>query len=411
MRYDPSSHRFPATHSTRLPAVVGCLTAAGLFGCEAAPQRNFSSWDSAGITIAESTARRWGEEGAWRVDSVPLLDLTQIGKGEPYEFYDVRDALRLPDGSIAVAESSSDQVRFFSSAGEFLGARGRTGEGPGEFQQLTSIEQGRGDSLVVFDARLQRITVLSLEGDGYRIISLRLPGTFVSTLFPLQDSTFLARIPGLWVPQPTDGLYRKPDPLVRLDSRGEILDTLAVLAGYEEFQWLLGEVTSVPLFGKNSHYVVSRDRVYFGDSDRMEIGVFLASGELERIVRVPGFDLTLPTEEIAQEREARLGPDPTSRRRDIVAALPTPERRPAYCSLVVDSEGCVWAEKCMGRVTRMMGGGPSSWTVFSPEGEWLGETKLPARFFVFEIGSDYVLGKRYDELDLEHVELLHLRRR
>jgi len=391
--------------------VVGWLIAAGLFGCEAAPQRNFSLRDSAGITIAESTARRWGAQGAWHVDSVPLLDLTQIGEGEPYEFYDVRDALRLPDGSVAVAESSSDQVRFFSSAGEFLRARGRTGEGPGEFQQLTSIEQARGDSLVTFDARLQRITVLSPEGEGYRIISLRLPGTFVSTLFPLQGSTFLARIPGLWVPQPTDGLYRKPHPLVRLDSRGEILDTLVVLAGYEEFQWQLGEVTSVPLFGKDSHYVVFRDRVYFGDSDTMEIRVLLASGELERIIRVPGFDLTLPAEEITQEREARLGPNPTSRRRDIVAALPTPGRRPAYCSLVVDAEGCVWAEQCMGRLTRMMGGGPSSWTVFSPEGEWLGEVKLPARFFVFEIGSDYVLGKRYDDLDLEHVELLHLGRR
>lgn len=34
----------------------------------------------------------------------------------------------------------------------------------------------------------------------------------------------------------------------------------------------------------------------------------------------------------------------------------------------------------------------------------------PARFTVFEIGSDYVLGKRLDDLDVEHEQLLRFYR-
>lgn len=43
-----------------------------------------------------------------------------------------------------------------------------------------------------------------------------------------------------------------------------------------------------------------------------------------------------------------------------------------------------------------------------PEGRLLGQIDLPYRFTVYEIGSDYVLGRRVDELDVEHVELYGL---
>jgi len=387
---------------------VALLTTAP-FGCSPEqPKASFSQRDSAGVTIAESAAPRWTRTEGWRVDPVPLLDLTNLGTGESHEFYQVRDAARLPDGTIAVAESTSDEVRLFSASGEFLGALGGSGDGPGEFRFPGSIDAFHTDSIAVFDRQLQRITVLSIRGDGYRVIPLQIAGKYVMQLRPLDDTTFVARLSSPWAPEERDGLYRNPENLVRVHATGEILDTMTVLAGSESFQSMGGGVSSAPLFGKSSYFAVSGGRVYFGDADRMELSALSASGQIEQVIRVPGFDLSLAPREVAEEREARIGPNSSARSREILAAMPDPRTRPAYCGLLVDTEGCVWAEECQGLIARMRNGRPWRWTVFSPEGEWLGSVEFPTRFFVLRVGSDYVLGNRYDENDVEHVEMLRL---
>jgi hypothetical protein len=43
--------------------------------------------------------------------------------------------------------------------------------------------------------------------------------------------------------------------------------------------------------------------------------------------------------------------------------------------------------------------------VFSPEGKWLSDIELPIALFVTEIGENFVLGIRRDELGVERVEL------
>ncbi|MFC1661661.1 hypothetical protein ACFL3S_09455 [Gemmatimonadota bacterium] len=367
-------------------------------------------WDSAGVTIVESSSPGWSGSEAWSVDPEPLLDLATSGTGEAHWFYMASDATRLPDGSIAVAENNADEIRFFSGGGAFLRAVGRGGEGPGEFRWPSSVDRYRGDSLIVFDPQLSRVTILDPQWEASRIVSFRLPGAQVRDLRPLGDTTFVARAPLLWVPQERDGLYRKPDALIRLSAAGEVMDTIATVAGYEEFQWESGAVSAVPLFLRDSHFAVHQGRIYVGDADQMEFRVYSVAGQLEYVVRAPTFDLSLSGQEIQAEREARLGLNSSARRRDLLDAIPDPETRPAYSDLLVDSDGFIWAEHSQGRTLKLMGDRPSQWTVFSPDGEWLGAVELPGRFYVFEIGWDYVLGRRHDDQDVEHVELLRLNR-
>ena len=82
----------------------------------------------------------------------------------------------------------------------------------------------------------------------------------------------------------------------------------------------------------------------------------------------------------------------------------------------MDTEGYVWLEVYRHRkagfvplefAPQQQG---SDWNVFSPAGEWLGSVRLPARFEVFEIGWDYVLGRKLDEEDVPHPQLLRLDR-
>jgi hypothetical protein len=92
--------------------------------------------------------------------------------------------------------------------------------------------------------------------------------------------------------------------------------------------------------------------------------------------------------------------------RDVVAALPDPDTRPAYALLLVDPVGNVWAPEHQGRAERDL---PIECAVFGPDGQWLGHVTLPAGF-THEIGEDWMLGVQRDTLEAEHVQLLRIER-
>ena len=48
-------------------------------------------------------------------------------------------ALRLPNGQIVIANSGSNELRYYDSAGVFLYAVGREGFGPGEFKDIGGV--------------------------------------------------------------------------------------------------------------------------------------------------------------------------------------------------------------------------------------------------------------------------------
>jgi hypothetical protein len=389
------------------------LLCAALAACgNERPSSYVSERDSAGITIVESTAPRWATAARWSVDSEPLLDLSTSGTGETHEFYRVADANRLSDGSIAVANAGSSEVRFYSSTGAFIKSVGREGEGPGEFQRLTSVDRFRGDSLAVFDYSARRVTVLGPEWEVSRVISLQLP--FPWKLWPLGDTTLVSMLfwPSVLVEEGDEGLVRMPVPVVRFSLTGDVIDTVAIAAGYEELR-ILGENgfgAARPLFGRNSHLAVYGERFYLGAANQMQYRIFAPDGTLERIVRVPDYDLALSHEELQAERDVMLGDDPSPSVRAYVDDLPVPESKPAYSELLVDARGCVWAAKHVGEVTGWLAMDPRKWEVFSAQGEWLGSVISPRRFAVFEIGDDYVLGVFRDDVDVEHVQVLRLHR-
>jgi hypothetical protein len=80
-----------------------------------------------------------------------------------------------------------------------------------------------------------------------------------------------------------------------------------------------------------------------------------------------------------------------------------PETKPAYGRLLVDSEGNLWvADYSEERDDE------GSWSVFDPEGRFLGAVETPTGGRVQQIGSDFVLGVWRDEFDVEYVRLYEL---
>jgi hypothetical protein len=164
----------------------------------------------------------------------------------------------------------------------------------------------------------------------------------------------------------------------------------------------LGEARTVvtPLLGSITVHAVHGSRLYVGTGETMEVRVHAADGTLERLLRVPGADLSVTPEELDGARAARaagVGSNPIAAGLlgQIDRVVPPPDRRPAYGDLRVDALGNVW----IGEYPWLGPGGnpprtPRLWTVFDPEGLMLGQVRVPDGLQLLEIGDDYVLALR-----------------
>lgn len=361
--------------------------------------------DSAGVAIVESSAPRLESAHAWRVDTTPLLDLTRAGDGDAHVFHGVADALRLADGSIVVADAGSHQVRGYAPDGAVRWTVGRDGAGPGEFRQLSNLAPFRGDSVVAFDYGLGRATVIGPDGGVGRAFHPYGPTPAIERLLAIDDTTLVAQVSAYERMEGNAGLFRIPSHVVTISASGAVVDTIAAMHGSEIFLHATGDAR--PLLPRAGHLAAAGGRVYVGEAERMEFTMLSPSGRVERVVRVPAYELAVSPREIERERAVMLGPRPSSRGRALVGALPAPATRPAYAQLVVDATGAVWAANHRALADTL---GPTAWELFDADGTWLGATELPRRLRVLAIGGDWVLAVHPDGMDVERVQLLPLRR-
>ncbi len=101
------------------------------------------------------------EVGKWEL----VEDLRLDANAE--DFSVVRWVFVGPQGEIVVHEPQDMRVRLYDSTGTLVAAVGRSGEGPGEFQHLGSVFWAA-DTLVVWDAQLDRVTYLRPDGTVFR---------------------------------------------------------------------------------------------------------------------------------------------------------------------------------------------------------------------------------------------------
>lgn len=360
-------------------------------------------FDSAGVVVVESSAPGWGAESPWRVEGTPVLDLATSGTGPAHEFYRVRDATRFADGRVAVLSEGTDEVRFYSPSGAFEGAVGRTGDGPGEFQRPISVEQYRGDSLVVFDYWRGRLTVLDASRRVARMARFTAP--FTQELHALGDGRFVLSVYDLVARDVSRGRFRVPQPLILTSPDATELDTIVVVPGLEEF--VFEEGSGAPPLGRTGSTALADDRVITSDGEGVVLHIWGLDGRLQRLFRIRDYPLDAPDLVRDSIRDALLrqeGPEIIrAAARDMSDEVPA--TYPGVMDILVDAEGHLWTAQYF---PRQVTGQPRSWLVFDQEGVWLGKVVLPPDFDAYEIGSDYILGRKRDALEVETVQLLRL---
>ena len=380
--------------------------------------------DSAGVAIAESARPARDSRLGWTFGAEPQVSFgVAVGGAEP-PLYQVGDATRLPDGRIVVANGGSNQLLVFDGSGNYLAAWAAQGDGPGEFRSLASVHRWAGDSLIAADSDEGRVSAFDLEGNHGRTTTLRGAAGGLrrsisddpvghTVLDVLPDHSMLTRSLAGYE---ATGLWRWDHAYALIGAHWGDGISLGEYPGPEIYSDSYREgrmIYVMPLrhpFGKNTFTAVWGDLVAIGGNETYEIRAFAGDGSLRRIVRRDWATGT-PTQEqldaLFRESFADLPDDERASRLEFAAKVPLVETFPAYAGLEADALGYLWVREYdppgTGRETPL-------WTVFDPDGRARGFVETPSGLTIYEIGEDYVLGKRTADLDVESVELWTLAR-
>ena len=386
------------------------LLALGAAACSAETEPETTAYavrDSVGVRVIESHTPLWDTgQQRWTVDPNPVLDLSTAGTGPEHQLSSVRNATRLPDGRIAVANAGTSEVRIYGENGRWLQTLGGEGYQPGEYSRLIGVHAYRGDSIAVFDLGAYRITVLDRAGALGRTAQITGFGDYPGEIYPIEDGRFLLRTNTLSAREGASGRIRVPAPLIVLTPEGKGGDTVTVAAGFET--WVFEQGDARPPYPAESVQAVRGDRLVVGDASGMEYRVYDLDGTLASIARIPVYDLTISARDrdtlrmVMMEREMQAFLVPVQE----AMAAAIPKQRPAYSAVRLGPDGDVWLASYV--QPTLPAPGPREWIVFGAEGEWLGTVTLPPGFELYEVGDDYLLGKKEDELGVETVQMLRL---
>lgn len=392
---------------------VGALTLVLSAGCGAADRANDGVVvrDSAGVILVESHEAIWADGIGWRVEAEPALRIGTVEGSPEMQLFRVVGATRLPDGRIVIANAGSHELRLYDSSGGHLVSVGGEGEGPGEFRSLAALHRFGGDSLFAYDQRLDRLSVF--DGGGHYVRSFTLEQVAevgAHPLVPLGDDRLLAVTRSLFRAGDSEtGLISDSAAILVFSMDGAVRDTIGRFPTSERFIWTDGRmVMGVPYpFARTAMYEAGDGHIYFGWSGSYEIRAYSWDGLLERIVRRPGTERPVTSEDVTRFKEDVLAGSRSEAYRQRLAGIyqeiSVPEVLPALFALVVDTEGYLWVERY-----RRPGEVQHVWDVFEPSGRWIGALELPRGLKVFEIGRDYVLGLWRDDMEVEQVLLYRL---
>ena len=428
----------------------------GASGRGDASEAAFTVRDSAGVEIVVNHAPERPRGRFWTFDREPAFvlggktnlggDAPRIGPGDTVSgaIWRVVGIARLADGRIAVLSSENGQLYLFEPSGRLSKTIGRKGRGPGEFSRPQHLWYLPPDTLVVWDRWMGPITRFDTAGRVLerRSIDLgtaleRLPGeaSVESRTIALPDGSFLVEVVSRdadFDRPPDDTRIRYPPvEYVRLDEAYTAI-SLGSWEGRE--RWVVperfGELSPVAgsyLAGIDYLYPTSLvshvaagghpPAIYVSGGDSNEIRQFSLDGTLVRIIRRTTSPVRVTERAWRQKawRVLSVVNGGAAWDRPLVEAMPKWDSYPPLHGMIVDSEGRLWVREWSEAET----GAPDRWSVFSPQGRWLGVLDAPAnparppdlghcqRCWV---GKDFFLTVTRDDLGIERVEAYRIRR-
>jgi hypothetical protein len=324
----------------------------------------------------------------------------------------IASVLKQANGGYVVADGGNLRVLFLDEEGAVIGSVGREGDGPGEFRDVSVVGRGVADSLLVWDRRLRRLSVLTPGGTFVRSFALQTTDSvpFASVAGVYGDGSLLATgFAEVGDTGPSDGRQVYSSPLYHFGPKGEFRSQAGSFPGTESYYVVYpdGGFSVFPvLFPRVSFRLPVGDRLLFATSDRYELEFMRPDGTLEMILRrdAPNVPIGSEARRVATERllaSVRAGDEDETRA--VLERMEVPEHLPHLGDVFGDRLGRTWV-----REYRLEEAPTAEWIVFDESGLVVGSVGLPSNFSPRDAGADYVVGVVTDELGVESVVEYHI---
>jgi hypothetical protein len=328
-----------------------------------------------------------------------------------HEFYRVVTPFLLPDGGLGVPLSSEGTIRVFDREGELVRTLGSSGQGPGEFMRLAAA-WARGDTIEALDSELKRVT---------RFVPDRAPETI-----PLEGvASAESGAPGLdnggWVLYGVKEVQRSGRDLIAVHQFAPDGRHVAELGEVYGFRRHVHDGGSGPdPISPRPLVRTEGDRVYVAETLTPRVREFdVSTGETRSFEWEPV--PALSSDEavmIAREQVSRTGGSEMDEAWTLASfnALTGTEDASVFWDFIVDGEQYVWVRDYDPRIHATSVGGLATagpggeWAILDREGSYVTTVAVPEDFEPLRINSDYLIGVRRDELDVESVRVYQIER-
>lgn len=319
----------------------------------------------------------------------------------------VRDALILESGGLAVADEGSQSILFFDSVGNYIARVGRSGDGPGEFRRIRSLDILPGDTIAAWDAAARRITLLDPEGDVVSTISSDengrggIPSRFADMeMHGLVARNFVHVFEApTW--QAPDGFSREPLYVGIRDRAGAIESALGPLSGTQYFR----EGGAMPAQnGYRFHIATLQDAFYIGDGRGRDLIEYGPDGTPIRRVRLPidrAYQEPSLLRSIHDEYlETRVGPGNRATIREMLEQGTVVDSFPSFVAMESGDDDALWVE-----LADMRDDDASRWLVVRPDSGTAHPIQLPPDAEVLAAGHGKVALLVSDDLGRQEIRV------
>lgn len=391
-------------NSNRVAAAASMAVVISAGGCGGdRPAFDFFQQDSSGVTIVTSDLSVPEELPLCELGERSLRLGSVNGDAANVVLYGIVAARELSDGRLAVLSRGSEEVLIFTESGALDMTIGREGSGPGEFVDPIELLILQGDSIVVWDWDLNRISLFDASGSLVRTIAPDPPVAVPTGGFGALGDGFV--IASHQVMQFFEGPDFTPQylQLLAYDSRGELTDTVATLPfGSLAIVNPEANLMGSPTFEPEGMFASSGSAVYTSDGASPEVAIRGLDGRVSRLVRWRSPDRAVFRSDIETYRESRLAGLEggfLELIRDQLDRVPTADVFPTASAVALGSQGDLWVRRYV-----RPSAATAEWWRFDGNGAFRCALGMPLDWTVMEFGRSSVLVVAPDDLDVEFVE-------
>jgi len=381
-----------------------CIAPALLAACASdtgSPGHSFRTYSEDGITIAETTGGPKYREPLFTFEEV--LVLRENPENEGSMLYRPGMFLRADDGRYYVADAGAERIAVFDENGVYLFDFGQQGYGPGDFASLAWLNFVNGE-LHAYDYSTERVSRFSLDGDLIDVVSSPLSidpsGGFIFRMHLTPE-----RLPVILVAQEDyrsgavferqRGFLYSPGGDSLMTAESEWIRTQKLMSIGEQFNAMYLPYCPSPRICYSPHH-----GFVWGTGKEAVLGCSSLDGRCS-LIRFDQESVPVTAEDKRRTRawyDERIVAEEGIRRAFLEAeksALEWPSYRPFWRQFEIDDQGFIWMLAYeTARELEEQGGCPL-YRVLSPEGEYLGQVRMPAHINAMGFSNGYLTVIRY----------------